>query len=105
MAPTASPLGAVRLLEIASASIRAKPLREVRIFATVLLPLPIPPVRPMVRIGGLGLDLGVDVEVVVGLEVEGMDEIWNLGRMSSLPPPPLLVQASPNAITLANTAD
>ncbi len=41
----------------------------------------------MVRIGGLGLDLGVDVEVVVGLEVEGMDEIWNLGRMSSLPPP------------------
>ncbi len=58
----------------------------------------------MVRIGGLGLDLGVDVEVVVGLEVEGMDEIWNLGRMSSLPPP-LLVQASPNAITLANTAD
>lgn len=59
----------------------------------------------MVRIGGLGLDLGVDVEVVVGLEVEGMDEIWNLGRMSSLPPPPLLVQASPNAITLANTAD
>ena len=99
MAPTASPFGAVRLLEIASASIRAKPLREVRIFATVLLPLPIPPVRPMVRMDGLGLGLDVDV----GLEMDGMNESQNLGWMSSLPPP--VVQANPNAITLADTRD
>ncbi len=86
-------------MEIASASIRAKPLREVRIFATVLLPLPIPPVRPMVRMDGLGLGLDVDV----GLEVDGMNEFQNLGWMSSLPPP--VVQANPNAITLADTRD
>jgi hypothetical protein len=48
----ARPLGAVKLREIASASITAAPLAA-NMLATVLLPLPMPPVRPIRQVFGV----------------------------------------------------